>query len=436
MYKLGIQNLNNSFNVVLVDELNNIVSKSMSNNLDDALSNLIKNQNISIRNIYISTDFIYNKFKTIQNIDIKYNILILKITSFKLNEAPFNNYLLNGSKIKIIEYYIEGSIDFNGKEILPLNSKNLEDAIKFINSNEIHAIGILGEFSIYYSTQEEIVKEYIGKNISKKIPIFKSSEIPVSGFLNRELALIINILLTSDYLTYIKSIMDTLKNYNLNYDIYIINSFGSIISLEKSKNYPILLKDSFLASEINGAIDIIKIDNFYLLILNNNKIYITKANNFSPIVMIKKYKIFDHQINIPSIIIKEFNLNDKNNLEFYLSNLINQQNYLIINSESKDFINSLFFDKVLKLNLKDYLGAYGSTVSPYIKSLEYIESLKLKGRFETLENARLKCKKALLDEGVENSSIREVKVEEIPISYLTWDILKIKVTMKGFLKEQ
>jgi len=435
MYKLGIQHLNNSFYAVLVDDLNNIALKTKSDNFMDLISEINnKFSNIDIKNIYISTDFIHNKLESLTSIDLEINILIIKITNSKINNQFIYDILSLDSKFKIKEYYLNGALDFYGNETLPINMDQLKKIVEYINNNEIDAIGILGEFSIYYPIHEDFVARYIEENLLRKVPIIKSYEISVNGIIKREIALILNILLIKHYNKYINIFDDILKDYKLNKNLFLINTFGSVIPLSKSKYLPIMLKDSFLSSQINGVYNILKINNFYLLTINRDFLYILRTNNSCPDQIIKKYKILNNFIDIPNIIIKKFNIDNIYNINFFLSNLINKQNHFIING-IKNNLDLPYTDKMLKLNLEEYLGAYGSTVSPYIKNLIYIESLKLKGRQETLEYAKQKCKSLLLKDGVENSTISEVKVEENPISYLTWDILKINVIMKGFLKE-
>ncbi|MGC8694773.1 MAG: hypothetical protein ACP5RI_04120, partial [Candidatus Micrarchaeia archaeon] len=183
----------------------------------------------------------------------------------------------------------------------------------------------------------------------------KSYEISVNGILNREIALILNILLIKHYNRYIDVLDNILKDYKLNKNLFLINTFGSVIPLSKSKYLPIMLKDSFLSSQINGAYNILKINNFYLLTMNKDFLYILRTNNSCPDQIIKKYKILNNFIDIPNIIIKKFNNKNIENIKFFLSNLINKQNHFIINS-IKNNLDLPYIDKMLKLNLGEYLG--------------------------------------------------------------------------------
>lgn len=83
------------------------------------------------------------------------------------------------------------------------------------------------------------------------------------------------------------------------------------------------------------------------------------------------------------------------------------------------------------MQLDGYLGALGAATAPIRSTTDFLGSIQFQGRKEVLERVKNVAEEKIVEKGASVSSIKVVQVDEIPVSYLPWDTLRIRITLEG-----
>jgi N-methylhydantoinase A/oxoprolinase/acetone carboxylase beta subunit len=149
-------------------------------------------------------------------------------------------------------YMAQGGYEFDGREIAPLDVKELKTIAKDIVSHGVRAVAICGVFSPVNSTQEitaaEIIAEY-----APDVRIGLSYENGRIGILERENAAVLNACLGGVAEQTIWGIQQAINSLGLNAKLYLSQNDGTLMDSQFASRFPVLTISSGPTNSIRGA---------------------------------------------------------------------------------------------------------------------------------------------------------------------------------------
>ncbi|XP_067651773.1 uncharacterized protein [Haliotis asinina] len=149
-------------------------------------------------------------------------------------------------------HLLDGGYRFDGKEIDPVDEKQITDALYQIKVKNIRNIVVSGIFSPVKSDQEEAVL----KIITKKYPeasVTLSHKIGHIGLLERENAAILNECLKPLCKKTVEGFQTALASVGLSCPVYLTQNDGTIISSDEALLYPVYTFASGPTNSMRGA---------------------------------------------------------------------------------------------------------------------------------------------------------------------------------------
>jgi N-methylhydantoinase A/oxoprolinase/acetone carboxylase beta subunit len=150
------------------------------------------------------------------------------------------------------KYLVHGGHEFDGREISPLDEKEILEVAKDIKSKGITAVAISAVFSPVNSSFEERAAEIIQNEIPDAA-ISLSSEIGRMGLLERENAAILNACLGDLARAIVESFRKALKEMSIDAPFYISQNDGTLMIAEYAEKYPVLTFASGPTNSMRGA---------------------------------------------------------------------------------------------------------------------------------------------------------------------------------------
>lgn len=147
--------------------------------------------------------------------------------------------------------FIDGYIDHRGREIKPLNSREIEKAATKFKKSGIDAVSIVTKFSVRNPRHEKEIYELIEDEFW---PITLGHTL--SGKLNFPRRVFTSYYNSSVYTTFQRfgeGITGALQEENIKAPVYILKADGGAVSLEAGKNYPVETILSGPAASIMGT---------------------------------------------------------------------------------------------------------------------------------------------------------------------------------------
>lgn len=146
---------------------------------------------------------------------------------------------------------VSGSVDHRGREVEPVNEKEILDIVKTLKKENIRNVGIVGKFSSRNPAHElkiyELIKDSFGK-------IFLGHR--ASGNLNfprRIATTFLNATVRQTHRKFFEAVQQTLKEKGLNIPIHILKADGGTMSFEASVECPSQTILSGPAASVMGA---------------------------------------------------------------------------------------------------------------------------------------------------------------------------------------
>ena len=163
-------------------------------------------------------------------------------------------------KIFIQNYLIKGGHEYDGNEIVPLDTKSIEKIGLDLKKREIKYLAISSVFSPLTSEHEKKAEQII-KDIYPDITITLSSNLGRIGLIERENATILNASLIGLAGNTFGAFKELIKQFGINKPLYITQNDGTVASIEKAKQFPILCIASGPTNSMRGAAYLSKIKN-------------------------------------------------------------------------------------------------------------------------------------------------------------------------------
>jgi len=150
------------------------------------------------------------------------------------------------------KYLVHGGHEFDGREISPLDEKEIREVAKDIKSKGIRAVAISAVFSPVNSFFEEQAAEIIQNEIPD-VSISLSHEIGRMGLLERENAAVLNACLGDLAKAIVESFRKALEEMKIDAPFYLSQNDGTLMSAEYAEKYPVLTFASGPTNSMRGA---------------------------------------------------------------------------------------------------------------------------------------------------------------------------------------
>ncbi|MGM0500414.1 MAG: hydantoinase/oxoprolinase family protein [Bacillota bacterium] len=149
---------------------------------------------------------------------------------------------------------LEGSINHRGKAVKSVSTQKIKNGLARFKEKKIKNVAVVGKFSVRNPGQEEKVKEIIENGDYDFENITLGHQL--SGNLNyhrRILTAYYNTAVSSVHQNFINSIETSLKERNIEAELYLLKSDGGTAALESSREIPIKTVNSGPAASIMGS---------------------------------------------------------------------------------------------------------------------------------------------------------------------------------------
>ncbi len=150
------------------------------------------------------------------------------------------------------KYLVHGGHEFDGREISPLDEREIREVAKDIKSKGIRAVAISAVFSPVNSSFEDRAADIVQNEIPD-VSISLSNQIGRMGLLERENAAILNACLEELAKAIVESFRKALKEMEIDAPFYISQNDGTLMSAEYAEKYPVLTFASGPTNSMRGA---------------------------------------------------------------------------------------------------------------------------------------------------------------------------------------
>ena len=157
-----------------------------------------------------------------------------------------------GSALGFHRFLLHGGHEFDGREIAPLDEKELRDAAREIRARGIRAVAITSVFSPVNPAMERRAAAVVAEEVPGAL-ISMSHEIGRVGFLERENATVMNACLTDLARRVVRSFRDALASLGIEAPFYISQNDGTLMNAGHVEKYPVLTFASGPTNSMRGA---------------------------------------------------------------------------------------------------------------------------------------------------------------------------------------
>ena len=147
---------------------------------------------------------------------------------------------------------VAGGHEYDGRELVPLDEKAIETAALAMRSKGIRSMAISAVFSPLTSEHEERAAK-IMRDVHPELQITLSSTLGRIGLLERENAALLNAALVDLADQTFSAFKNALDEFELSAPLFITQNDGTVVSVERAKDYPILCLASGPTNSMRGA---------------------------------------------------------------------------------------------------------------------------------------------------------------------------------------
>ncbi|MEU1973496.1 hydantoinase/oxoprolinase family protein [Microbacterium sp. NPDC019599] len=147
-------------------------------------------------------------------------------------------------------YLVAGGHDVDGREISPLDEREVRDACRRMRG-EVDAVAVVGVFSPIDERQEERVAEIVAEELD--LPVSRSARIGSLGLLERENATVLNAALMQTLRSMAHGFVAALTARGITARPYFGQNDGTLMQLEYALEFPVLTIGCGPTNSIRGA---------------------------------------------------------------------------------------------------------------------------------------------------------------------------------------
>lgn len=150
-------------------------------------------------------------------------------------------------------HIIRGGSEYDGRDIVPLDKKAIEDACKSMKG-KVDSVSITGVFSPIINDHEEQSAEIVRNVLGEDIPITLSHRIATISLLERENSTILNASVITVMRRAINSLKAAVRKRGIDAPLFIVQNDGSVMSANYAIDYPIFTVASGPAASVRGSV--------------------------------------------------------------------------------------------------------------------------------------------------------------------------------------
>lgn len=151
-------------------------------------------------------------------------------------------------------FFLDGCIDFRGRELQKVNEEQIIDALKIINTRAIKKIAVVGKFSNRNSTAEKRVREIILDNYPE-MEVYIGSEVAGQlNFMRRMVTTYYSAMTGAKWRDFVDSIEAALRDRGLECRVDVLKADGGTMSLDSAQHRPCETIFSGPAASTMGAV--------------------------------------------------------------------------------------------------------------------------------------------------------------------------------------
>ncbi|KAI9730556.1 MAG: hypothetical protein M1834_005797 [Cirrosporium novae-zelandiae] len=186
--------------------------------------------------------------RLLNKVAVMLNLTPLKIPPYE-DFPPALKNIISGPA-----FYLDGGLEIDGREILPLNPTQIKSAVKAIKDEGITMVALVGVFSPldHEGIHEEACKK-IMLECDSSLSIVCSHAIGGPGLLERENATILNASILSLAKKTIGGFRRAIKEMNLTCQLYLTQNDGTLTDADTAARYPIKTFASGPTNSMTGA---------------------------------------------------------------------------------------------------------------------------------------------------------------------------------------
>jgi len=158
-------------------------------------------------------------------------------------------------------HIIRGGSEYDGRDIVPLDKKAIEDACKSMKGKacksmkgKVDSVSITGVFSPIINDHEEQAAEIVRNVLGEDIPITLSHRIATISLLERENSTILNASVITVMRRAVNSLKAAVRKRGIDAPLFIVQNDGSVMSADYAIDYPIFTVASGPAASVRGSV--------------------------------------------------------------------------------------------------------------------------------------------------------------------------------------
>jgi len=152
-----------------------------------------------------------------------------------------------------VVHVIRGGSEYDGRDIVPLDKKAIEDACKAMRG-KVDSIAITGVFSPIIHDHEEQAEEVVRSALGDEIHVTLSHRIATISLLERENSTILNAAVITVMQRAIQSLKAAVAERGIEAPLFIVQNDGSVMSADYAADYPIFTVASGPAASVRGSV--------------------------------------------------------------------------------------------------------------------------------------------------------------------------------------
>ena len=248
-YKIGIDIGGTNTDAVLVDDSQKIVAAAKTLTTTDihsgfrlALEKLQKEIAFTpdcVRAVFMGTTHATNAILQCHDL---FSVGVIRLAGHRPDVLPPCYGWPDRLKAAIYRGYasVGGGFECHGGSITPFNRFEVEEACYRLLEQGAESIAVVGVFAPIDGTQELETLECIQKVGGMDFPVSLSHQVGGIGFVERENSTILNAALRKVMSRGFNNLKAELQSLNMRCPLFITQNNGSLITLEKAREYPVL----------------------------------------------------------------------------------------------------------------------------------------------------------------------------------------------------
>jgi N-methylhydantoinase A/oxoprolinase/acetone carboxylase beta subunit len=149
-------------------------------------------------------------------------------------------------------FILDGGHEYDGREIAPLNEKQISRMIREI-SGKVESVAITSVFSPVNAAQELALSEKLHQALGDEVSITLSHEIGSIGLLERENASVLNSALMKTARLAFSGFLEAMKKQGIHAQLFLGQNDGTLMSVDFALRYPILTIASGPSNSLRGG---------------------------------------------------------------------------------------------------------------------------------------------------------------------------------------